>query len=148
MNGKKARSHSSHAAGLSARRMHSASISAEDRKSSRLGSHAWQSLSFVYHAVAFARIHEKEAVLVVTARLTCTLCRGDDAMWTPALWQGTTLGCGAEGAGVRRFRRWRNWLTGAELTMPNDDEAAIDLQALFAGAGRLPFAVLVAEGEP
>ena len=96
---------------------------------------------------AFARIHEREAVLVVAARLTCTLCRGDDAMWTPALWQGTTVGCGAEGAGVRRFRRWRNWLTGAELVLGNDDEAAIDLQALFAGAGGLPFAVLVAEGE-
>ncbi|MBC5785481.1 malto-oligosyltrehalose synthase [Ramlibacter sp. USB13] len=99
------------------------------------------------NAVAFARIHEREAVLVVTARLTCTLCRGEDANWSPRLWQGTTVGCGPEAAGVRRFRRWRNWLTGVETVLGNDDDAAIDLEALFAGAGGLPFVVLVAEAE-
>jgi (1->4)-alpha-D-glucan 1-alpha-D-glucosylmutase len=99
------------------------------------------------HAVAFARIHEREAVLVVAARLTCTLCRGEDANWRPELWKGSTVGCGPEAAGVRRFRRWRNWLTGADIVPGKDDEAAIDLQALFAGAGGLPFAVLVAEAE-
>ena len=43
------RIHSVHASGASARRMHSASISADERKSSRLGSHAWQSASAEYH---------------------------------------------------------------------------------------------------
>lgn len=98
------------------------------------------------HAVAFARVHEREAVLVVVARLTCTLCRGDDAAWAPGLWQGTSVRCGPEG-GLRRFRHWRNWLTGEDAVLVNDEEAAMDLQALFGGAGGLPFAVLVAEAE-
>jgi (1->4)-alpha-D-glucan 1-alpha-D-glucosylmutase len=99
------------------------------------------------HAVAFARIHEREAVLVVVARLPWTLCGGDDEAWAPALWQGTAVGCGPEAAGVRRFRRWRNWLTGAPTLLPDEEEPAIDLQALFGGAGGLPFVVLVAEPE-
>jgi (1->4)-alpha-D-glucan 1-alpha-D-glucosylmutase len=93
-----------------------------------------------------ARVHEREAVLVVVARLTCTLCRGDDAAWAPGLWQGTSVRCGPEG-GLRRFRHWRNWLTGEDAVLVNDEEAAMDLQALFGGAGGLPFAVLVAEAE-
>lgn len=98
------------------------------------------------HAVAFARVHEREAVLVVVARLTWTLCRGEDEAWDARLWEGSSLRCGPEG-GVRRFRRWRNWLTGEETTLATGDDAALDLQALFAGAGGLPFAVLVAEAE-
>lgn len=98
------------------------------------------------HAVAFARIHEREAVLVVTARLAWTLCRGDDAAWTPALWQGTRIACG-EAAGLRRFRRWRNWLTGSEAQLAGEEDAALDLATLFAGAGGLPFIILVAEAE-
>ena len=99
------------------------------------------------HAVAFARIHEREAVLVVTTRLTWTLCGGDAAAWSPALWQDTSLRCTAEG-GLRRFRRWRNWLTGEAMSLStNEEQAAVDLQALFEGAGGLPFAVLVAEAE-
>jgi (1->4)-alpha-D-glucan 1-alpha-D-glucosylmutase len=99
------------------------------------------------HAVAFARIHEREAVLVVVARLPWTLCGGDDEAWAPALWQGTAVGCGPEAAGVWRFHRWRNWLTGAPTLLPDEEEPAIDLQALFGGAGGLPFVVLVAEPE-
>lgn len=98
------------------------------------------------HALAFARIHEREAVLVVTARFAWTLCRGEDSAWTPELWRGTRVACG-DAAGLRRFRRWRNWLTGAETVLAGDEEAALDLQALFAGAGGLPFIVLVADGE-
>jgi (1->4)-alpha-D-glucan 1-alpha-D-glucosylmutase len=99
------------------------------------------------HAVAFARIHEREAVLVVTARLTCTLCGSDPAAWSPALWQGTVLRIATEG-GLRRFRRWRNWLTGEEVVLsPNEEQAALDLQAVFGGAGGLPFAVLRADAE-
>ncbi len=99
------------------------------------------------HAVAFARVHEREAVLVVVARLTCTLCRGDAQSWRPALWQGTQVRCGLEGNGTRRLRRWRNWLTGEAITLGNEEEPTMDLQALFAGAGGLPFAVLVADNE-
>jgi (1->4)-alpha-D-glucan 1-alpha-D-glucosylmutase len=98
------------------------------------------------HAVAFARVHEREAVLVVVARLTCTLCGGEDEAWDPQLWHGTSVRCGGEG-GVRRFRRWRNWLTGQETTLPQGEETVMDLRALFGAAGGLPFAVLVAEAE-
>jgi (1->4)-alpha-D-glucan 1-alpha-D-glucosylmutase len=98
------------------------------------------------HAVAFARVCDGEAVLVVTARLTCTLCRGDDAKWSPALWHDTVLRFGTD-AGLRRFGRWRNWLTGTESRSTSEEEPTMALQALFAAAGGLPFAVLVAEGE-
>jgi (1->4)-alpha-D-glucan 1-alpha-D-glucosylmutase len=98
------------------------------------------------HVVAFARVHEREAVLVVVARLTCTLCRGDVANWSPPLWQDTLLRCGPDG-GVRRFRRWRNWLTGDETELASEDEPTMQLQALFAAAGGLPFAVLLADAE-
>jgi (1->4)-alpha-D-glucan 1-alpha-D-glucosylmutase len=98
------------------------------------------------HALGFARICDGHAVLVVAARLTCTLCDGDDANWSPALWEDTWLRLGSEG-GIRRFRRWRNWLTGEECAVTNDDEPALHLRALFAAAGGLPFAVLVADAE-
>jgi (1->4)-alpha-D-glucan 1-alpha-D-glucosylmutase len=98
------------------------------------------------HALAFLRVHEREAVLVVVARLTWTLCEGDDARWSPALWDGTRVE-GLDAATVRRFRRWRNWLTGADTTPSNDEQPMLDLRDVFAGAGGLPFAVLVADAE-
>nr|WP_283254262.1 malto-oligosyltrehalose synthase [Ramlibacter paludis] len=97
------------------------------------------------HAVAYVRVQDGMAVLVVAARLTCTLCRGEDSRWSPALWQGTQLTLALESGNLRRFRHWRNWLTGAEAT-PGAD-ATLDLQALFEGAGGLPFLVLVAQAE-
>jgi (1->4)-alpha-D-glucan 1-alpha-D-glucosylmutase len=101
------------------------------------------------HAIALARTCDGEAVLVVTARFTWTLCRGDDQRWSPALWRGTHLAFGAEGAGagLRRLRGWRNWLTGETVPVTGGDDAALDLQAVFAGAGGLPFAVLVGQTE-
>jgi (1->4)-alpha-D-glucan 1-alpha-D-glucosylmutase len=99
------------------------------------------------HALAFARICDGDAVLLIAARLSCTLCRGEDARWSPALWQDTRLALGGEGA-LRRLRRWRNWLTGAEAAAGPGEDAALDLTTLFEGAGGLPFAVLVAQSEP
>ncbi|HEX7888099.1 MAG TPA: malto-oligosyltrehalose synthase [Ramlibacter sp.] len=98
------------------------------------------------HALAYARIHERDAVLVVVARLTSTLCGGDDAAWSPRLWQGTRVLMGEESA-LRRFRRWHNWLTGEETPLSGEEDASMDLQGLFGAAGGLPFAVLVAEAE-
>jgi (1->4)-alpha-D-glucan 1-alpha-D-glucosylmutase len=100
----------------------------------------------VEHVVAYARICEREAVLVVVARLTWTLCRGDDNAWMPSVWSDTRVRCGPEG-GVRRFRHWRNWLTGAPAEIATGEDAALDLQSLFRGAGGLPFAVLVTQVE-
>ena len=96
------------------------------------------------HAVAYARAHEREAVLVVVARLAYTLCQGDDEAWSPQLWSGTHL---PSGPLLRRFRRWRNWMTGVETGLGASEDAPLDLQDLFAGAGGLPFVVLVAQAE-
>lgn len=96
------------------------------------------------HALAFARLHDGQAVMVVTARLTWTLCRGEDSRWAPTLWQDTRVRGTAE---VRRLRRWRNWLTGQEVTLAGTDDATLDLATVFGGAGGLPFAVLVAQVE-
>jgi (1->4)-alpha-D-glucan 1-alpha-D-glucosylmutase len=97
------------------------------------------------HALAYVRMQDGMAVLVVAARLTCTLCRGEDSRWSPAVWQGTQLQLAVESANLRRFRVWRNWLTGSEARPGSD--AVLDLQDLFEGAGGLPFVVLVAQAE-
>lgn len=98
------------------------------------------------HAVAFARVHEDHAVLVVVARLVYTLCDGEEERWQPARWQGTALRWNAETGVLRRFAPWRNWLTGVQVAQRGG--ASIALDELFAGASGLPFAVMVArEGE-
>jgi hypothetical protein len=74
------------------------------------------------------------------------VCEGHLENWTPALWQDTRLRASGD-AGLRRFRRWRNWLTGTESTWAGGEEPALQLADLFAGAGGLPFAVLVADAE-
>lgn len=98
------------------------------------------------HALAFLRVHEREAILVVVARLTWTLCDGDDGRWEPALWQDTRVE-GMDAATMRRFPRWHNWITGAPASVPESEEPSLDLQRVFADAGGLPFAVLVADRE-
>jgi len=97
------------------------------------------------HAVAFARIEGGTAVLVVAARLAYTLCGGDIHRWDSRLWRGTRLRLSADGAGLGRFGRGQHWMTG--LPVPGDagDGLSLDLEAVFAGAGELPFAVLVAQ---
>jgi (1->4)-alpha-D-glucan 1-alpha-D-glucosylmutase len=91
------------------------------------------------HAVAFARHHESDAIVVVAARLTYTLCRGDDARWASGLWHETQLDLDADA--VSRVARWRNWLTGEELDVPRTGDAAVELAKVFTGP--LPFAVFV-----
>ena len=94
------------------------------------------------HALAFARNHEGEAVVVVVARLTYTLCRGDDSRWGAGPWRDTKVDLDADA--VARVPRWRNWLTGDKIAVPRTGDAAIELHDVFAGAQGLPFAVLVA----
>ena len=98
------------------------------------------------HAVAFARVHDSGAILVVTSRLMWSLCQGDDAQWSPKLWQDTRVRCGPDGA-LRRHRRWRDWFTGESMTLPAEEEPSLALAEVFAAAGGLPFAVLVAQAE-
>ena len=97
------------------------------------------------HALAYVRMQDGLAVLVVAARLSCTLCGGEDSRWSPALWEDTQVVLALETANLRRFRHWRNWLTGAEAPLAAD--ATLDLAALFEGGGGLPFLVLVAQAE-
>jgi (1->4)-alpha-D-glucan 1-alpha-D-glucosylmutase len=100
------------------------------------------------HAVAFARLRGEQAVLVVVARLTYTLCGGDEPRWDPRLWRGTRLRWNPETAGgLRRFKHWSNWFTGEAAAAQPIGEAAIDLGSVFDGAAGLPFAVLVSQEE-
>jgi (1->4)-alpha-D-glucan 1-alpha-D-glucosylmutase len=92
------------------------------------------------HAVAFARHHEGEVIVVVAARLTYTLCAGDEARWSPSLWRDTQLDL--DGDLVSRVARWRNWLTGEEIDTPRTGEATLALDGVFAQAHGLPFVVL------
>jgi (1->4)-alpha-D-glucan 1-alpha-D-glucosylmutase len=99
------------------------------------------------HAVAFVRIHGGEAVLVVAARLTWTLCGGDDsALVARGLAAARTCGWPRMGdaAPLRALAQLahRPGTAGCRATQP------LDLDAVFAGAGGLPFAVLVAERTP
>ncbi len=63
MCGRKRENHDANTAGGSTRRMHSASISADDRKSSLAGSQAWQSASVAYQRDAASRSTPASSVL-------------------------------------------------------------------------------------
>lgn len=93
------------------------------------------------HAVAFARTHEGDAVIVVAARLTYSLCGGDDTRWSAHAWNGTQVDL--DGDALSGVERWRDWLTGEEHTVARTGDASLDLEAVFGKAHGLPFAVLV-----
>jgi (1->4)-alpha-D-glucan 1-alpha-D-glucosylmutase len=96
------------------------------------------------HAVAYARQRADQAVLVVAARLTSTLCAGDEARWGPGAWGDTARRLDEQQA--RPAGPWRDWLTGREVEA---GPAGLPLAALFPDAHALPFAVLVpATGGP
>ncbi len=98
------------------------------------------------HAVAYARQREDQAVLVVAARLSATLCAGDDRRWGAAAWGDTALRLDEQQALPAGTGRWRDWLTGRDV---DADAGALPLARLFPEAHALPFAVLVpAEGGP
>jgi len=94
------------------------------------------------HALAFARVHERQAVLVVTTRLLCTLCTQSEDNWRPSAFAGTQLRA-ADTLPVRRWPRWRHWLTGEEVSLFEGPTATGSLESIFKGAAGLPFAVLV-----
>jgi (1->4)-alpha-D-glucan 1-alpha-D-glucosylmutase len=97
------------------------------------------------HVLAFARVHEDQVVVVVTARLSYTLCGGDDGRWNAAAWRGTRLRWPTDPSAARRVEHWRDWISGTPL---HADAQGLDLQSVFEGAAGLPFAVLVAEENP
>ena len=101
------------------------------------------------HAVAYARHRDAQSVLVVAARLTSTLCAGDDSRWGARVWGDTVVRFDGQPPAPGHAGRWRDWITGREIDAGADNAAGLPLAALFAGAHALPFAVLVpAEGGP
>jgi hypothetical protein len=79
-------------------------------------------------------------VLVIAARLTYTMCGGDDSRWSPALWRDTQADLGVDA--LARIAPWRNWLTGEQHEVSRAGDAALALESIFAKAHGLPFAVL------
>jgi (1->4)-alpha-D-glucan 1-alpha-D-glucosylmutase len=88
-------------------------------------------------------------VLVVAARLTSTLCRGDAANWGGEAWADTVVQAGEQQPALAHASRWRDWLTGRVFDAGAANANGLALAELFADAHALPFAVLVpAEGGP
>ena len=92
------------------------------------------------HALAFARIHEGRAIVLVCSRLL--------AGWDAQLrsdWSDTHVSLGAAHPALAKPRCWLNWLTGAAL----DNAASAPLADVLGNVGQrgdqLPFAVLVAD---
>ncbi|HWI80404.1 malto-oligosyltrehalose synthase [Ramlibacter sp.] len=100
------------------------------------------------HAVAYARQQQDQVVLVVAARLTYTLCGGEDGRWGPAAWGDTAIRFDEQQSALGRTV-WRDWLTGREIERGTRSANALALAKVFADADALPFAVLVpAQGGP
>ncbi|MDB5941526.1 MAG: maltooligosyl trehalose synthase [Ramlibacter sp.] len=99
------------------------------------------------HLLAFGRSRDSDAMLVVAARLTCTLCEQDAGRWGPELWQGTQLRIAADQATLHRVRQWRDWITGNRVTAQADGDGSfvLAMEQVLAGGGHppLPFAVLL-----
>jgi len=89
------------------------------------------------HALAFARLHEGQAVVVLACRLLHRLAQRG--------WRGSRLLLGSAHPALARQGRWRDWMTGAEHAL--DADGGLPLQRLIGRPGpehaRLPFAVLV-----
>ncbi len=98
------------------------------------------------HAVAFARHREGQVVLVIAARLTCTLCSGDPDRWSAGAWRDTSVSLDAGQAAWNRSDRWQDWVTGRELESSEGGAASLALAQVLGGPSQLPFAVLVPAG--
>ena len=90
------------------------------------------------HALAFARMTEDQAIVVVCGRLLAGLESGQ--------WDGTVVTLADAHPALARPRRWLNWMTG-ELLENQSPTQSLDtvLGDIRPGSARLPFAVLVAE---
>ena len=90
------------------------------------------------HAIAFARIREGRAVLVVVARLLDSLAVGG--------WRNASIQLSAHPV-LDKARMLRNWMTGAEIVPAADGRIPLEklLGTPGAGSSDLPFAVLICE---
>ncbi|MDA8445333.1 malto-oligosyltrehalose synthase [Paracidovorax valerianellae] len=91
------------------------------------------------HAVAFARIRDGKAMVVICSRLLYGL--------TEMGWRGTRFAIAPAHPVLGKVARWKNWVTGA--TMAAEAEDGIEIETLMGEAqpqgGALPFVVLVPE---
>ena len=89
------------------------------------------------HALAFARLHEGQAIVVVVGRLLHRLAQRG--------WRGSRLLLGSAHPALARPSHWRDWMTGA-VHRP-DADGGLPLQRLMGRPGpdqaHLPFVVLV-----
>jgi len=88
------------------------------------------------HALAFARIGESEAVVVVCARLFAGLSASG--------WNGTRMALATAHPALARAARWQQWMTGAWLDQADEQLLDAVLGDLGPTGARLPFAILVA----
>ncbi|MFN4119403.1 malto-oligosyltrehalose synthase [Acidovorax sp.] len=92
------------------------------------------------HALAFARIAENDAVVVVCGRLFAGLAASG--------WGATRVALASAHPVLARADRWRDWLTGEWLEPADALPLSRVLGPVEPGSARLPFAILVAHFEP
>lgn len=91
------------------------------------------------HVVAFARVGDDGAVVVIATRLLMSLCAGDAArVADAAVWAGTSVALPWQHAPDG----WSEMLSGRGLARADDASATVELSEVF---GPLPMALLVAE---
>ena len=88
-------------------------------------------------ALAYARIGDQSAIVVLGGRLLTTL--GD------AGWGGTTVALASAHPALARARRWMKWMTGETFANAPEQMLAEVLGDIRPGSARLPFAILVAQ---
>lgn len=88
------------------------------------------------HALAFARIGDGDAVVVVCGRLLAGL---------PVTgWNGTCMELAKAHPALARASRWQQWMTGAWLDQADEQT----LESVLGADARLPFSILVAHYDP
>ena len=90
------------------------------------------------HALAFARIHEGQAIVLVSSRLLAVWAREHGGQWS-----GTQVALASAHPALAKPARWVELFTGATL----DNAASLPLDSVLGAVGpggdRLPFAVLI-----
>lgn len=88
------------------------------------------------HALAFARIHGDQAIVVICARLLASM--GD------IVWGDTKIPLASAHPTLARLGRWLSWMTGDTLDNAAELRVADALGDVGPSSARLPFAILVA----
>ncbi|WP_459936452.1 malto-oligosyltrehalose synthase [Desulfonatronum parangueonense] len=95
--------------------------------------------AYAEHVLAFARIHERQALIVALPRLVAGLCGPDKSFPTGQVWADTTLRLAGALHRKGKGLQWRDVLT---LQAAEPKESTLSCTELFAN---LPFAALISE---